>query len=834
MNPDSHSSSSSPPPAPCKFCDSTEDFLGQPGDLHLLFHGDCQQCRPSAALEPILCSFCRHLRLQHLHECTPALFQRPTCFTQTHTYSDEECSLCPHCKNTAALSAACHLDGGSLADFDIRFDFTLLYEQPTIEVSTPHVQFTLRPNHASAIQSTVQWGPIKSWLHDCSSNHEGCCESVTDLPADMLIIDVQRRRVQSVDRDCRFVALSYVWGSVPAGLSLSSSTASRLLTDGGLDPHDTPATIEDAIHVCLAIGERYLWVDRLCINQDDGEHVESQINRMHKIYSSAYLVIIATHGTISSGIPGVRQPRSPEICERQDNPGVPDPEQMLERSPWMSRGWTYQEAVFARRKLFLTPVREFLVCNNQSRRLLPNVQVDNPARLALGYNPFSLGLESESQLETWAYHLAQYSHRKLSHSSDVYNALAGISNAIYPAKGSMLFGLPRQDFERALLWCVNPYDLVRRHSQCKHRTLEEGGDQVELPSWSWSSVSSPVYLSDRAGDPHASLLCWQYQHESPDEPGLLQWLDVWNEPEEHYGTVAQQGYVQEAEEPGYEPEDGMASEAKWRKRLSTFQLHTYFAMAWSNGCVEARYPFPPVEESVFTSLNAKLTAQYPSSRGLLKQVLLEYGSFTFSLPRAVQDNEACLEEMGSEIRLPRSTIKSRGQTAHFSLATRPVVRSDKESSFVCITDNTGAPVGRIWSNGLTWNAEIQPFLGDQNHPFEFLALSVGASGESDQDRDVLIHGEQSLPFTVGPHYHRRVVEFNGLLDLWEDRIPPKGEARGANTNIFDSELNWLETPVVRVMLIGKRGPLSYRVSIGWIYLSSWVRVEREFKTIYLI
>jgi len=61
-------------------------------------------------------------------------------------------------------------------------------------------------------------------------------------------------------------------------------------------PAQLPRTIRDAIHVTSAIGYKYLWVDSLCIVQDDEKDRHNQINMMDEIYSNAALTLAAGSG----------------------------------------------------------------------------------------------------------------------------------------------------------------------------------------------------------------------------------------------------------------------------------------------------------------------------------------------------------------------------------------------------------------------------------------------------------------------------------------------------------------------------------------------------------
>ena len=56
-------------------------------------------------------------------------------------------------------------------------------------------------------------------------------------------------------------------------------------------------TISNSIEATGMIGARYLWVDSLCILQDDEEEKLAQIQKMDKIYTNSLLTIVAASGT---------------------------------------------------------------------------------------------------------------------------------------------------------------------------------------------------------------------------------------------------------------------------------------------------------------------------------------------------------------------------------------------------------------------------------------------------------------------------------------------------------------------------------------------------------
>lgn len=94
---------------------------------------------------------------------------------------------------------------------------------------------------------------LSGWLSDCLSGHPSCPSTLLgSLPANFRVIDVQRRRIIPAEPDCRFVALSYVWGTssdTEKVLHAEKSNFSTLGEDEGLPVSRIPSTIEDAMEI---------------------------------------------------------------------------------------------------------------------------------------------------------------------------------------------------------------------------------------------------------------------------------------------------------------------------------------------------------------------------------------------------------------------------------------------------------------------------------------------------------------------------------------------------------------------------------------------------------
>ncbi|KAF1363519.1 hypothetical protein EJ07DRAFT_82125, partial [Lizonia empirigonia] len=147
----------------------------------------------------------------------------------------------------------------------------------------------------------------KRWLHVCRTQHGSACEipahdattAVPDsTPRDLLVIDVQELKLCALPETEQHIALSYCW---PYGAETTFLTTKAvykdLLKPGGLEERLTSLTavVRDAISFLREFGQRYLWVDALCIIQDDLEYKMSQIQQMDLVYGAALMTIILTY-----------------------------------------------------------------------------------------------------------------------------------------------------------------------------------------------------------------------------------------------------------------------------------------------------------------------------------------------------------------------------------------------------------------------------------------------------------------------------------------------------------------------------------------------------------
>ena len=216
--------------------------------------------------------------------------------------------------------------------------------------------------------STVDYRPIRDWMVHCDGEptHKHCKVAQMQwqqLPGvEFKVIDIKRKCIVKAPPQCSFIALTYVWGKVQQP-KLTEKTAPLLMREGGLETiwSQIPMTIRDAIVVSQELGERYLWVDALCITQDSERDMMIQILRMRQIYSAAKCTIAAVSSdSADAGLLGATMTSTANFSKPCDT--IEELEQLLELAPWSSRAWCYQEKVLSHRIIMFTSRGIYLHC----------------------------------------------------------------------------------------------------------------------------------------------------------------------------------------------------------------------------------------------------------------------------------------------------------------------------------------------------------------------------------------------------------------------------------------------------------------------------------------
>ena len=358
--------------------------------------------------------------------------------------------------------------------------------------------------HASACRGRwmseehVDYDMLRHWLWTCSVYHDPECtppKSIDSGPTTYpsRVIDVRRGCVVLAPPDTPYVCLSYVWGPHPQ-LQLIEKTLGTLTTKGVLFDETTRIgqTIKDAIFVCGMLSQDYLWVDSICIKQDDPSIRQAEIKNMDNIYAGAALTIVAASGShADAGLHGAQKGsrKATQYMEvirgRQLMASMPSPGYDAQFSTWERRAWTLQERALSHRRLIFTESQVYFQCKktyfyeDAVSEIPGKVKVINFPDIR---SPFA-SVEQHDFDRTDGFPMYEdiirsLTRRELTYDGDALNACTGILKVDQERRASRgqstdhAFGLPVAIFSKALCWMSMSDPPGRRRS--------------DFPSWSWA------------------------------------------------------------------------------------------------------------------------------------------------------------------------------------------------------------------------------------------------------------------------------------------------------------------------------------------------------------
>ena len=345
------------------------------------------------------------------------------------------------------------------------------------------------PQNVTTTVEGLDLSPVRQWLSQCdkSDTHAKCKATAiewTDFPGiNFRLIDSKRRCIIDTGEDVPpFIVLSYVWGGDQP--KLTSSTAALLKGEGGLDKvwDSIPTTIRDAISVCQELGERYLWVDALCITQDSSKDRRIQVLRMRQIYASAKCTIAAVSSMAASeGLMPKTKRSSAGGCQSEA-----ELDELVDNAPWSTRGWCYQEKVLSHRMIFFTSSGVYLQCQegtfNSQGALLPPSPNGNVGKFNQVGAMLPTSLAEDDDLEAYLSAVEYFSQRKVTMRGDKMNAFQGVlqrySKSMNGQASAFSFGLPVFAFDQTFCWRTTLHSPAARNDA--------------FPSWSWLGWDVPV------------------------------------------------------------------------------------------------------------------------------------------------------------------------------------------------------------------------------------------------------------------------------------------------------------------------------------------------------
>ncbi|PVH68516.1 HET-domain-containing protein [Cadophora sp. DSE1049] len=396
-------------------------------------------------------------------------------------------------------------------------------ESVNLQVYTPLGQIPPWPTFGTSRRVSSDSGSqesidrIKEWLTDCTTKHSECRESQSSLLPTRLI-DVgdpaagnPPRLIETTPGDSgAYVALSHCWGLNQTYRTLRPNLSAMKRGLTGFDMPGMPKTFKDAIILTRTLGFRYIWIDSLCIIQDDTKDWEVEASKMCDVYSNATLTIAAASAAGDrEGFLGTRpHPRKSMV---NTFPSHPDLVSNLEvrcqpkhnrTHPLLRRAWVLQERLLSKRLVFFE--NDELVWECRTKRTCECEGLDNYQNESWGSErPLSISHKfmqsSREEIYAWwkYYVLEEYSQLSITFGMDKLPALSGIATKVAQQTGdTYLAGLWKEDLCLGLLWSVeearsNPpgrkFDWEHDYTKSAQVAAE-----YRAPSWSWASIDGKV------------------------------------------------------------------------------------------------------------------------------------------------------------------------------------------------------------------------------------------------------------------------------------------------------------------------------------------------------
>ena len=148
---------------------------------------------------------------------------------------------------------------------------------------------------------------IQRWTDNCFDKHRRCGHGSGFTPTRLIDVGVKGSETlrliiteDSKFQDSRYLALSHCWGlSMPS--SARTVTATLEKHKNSIVEDELSRTFRDFIAIARRLHIQYIWIDSLCIIQDDGDDWEKEAAQMASVYSNAYLTIAASASSDGNG-----------------------------------------------------------------------------------------------------------------------------------------------------------------------------------------------------------------------------------------------------------------------------------------------------------------------------------------------------------------------------------------------------------------------------------------------------------------------------------------------------------------------------------------------------
>ncbi|KAF2971528.1 hypothetical protein GQX73_g2055 [Xylaria multiplex] len=445
-----------------------------------------------------------------------------------------------HLLNAVSGSTVWTLEGISLLLTLLRYTVLIAWVCYPRIGDPASVDISIRPYELDyRSPASTAWG--LECIKDCQMNHSECggllggngsqeTINTDSIPSRLLRLyqtETGSLHVQIIGRDMEhpiptfdvsrrgFAILSYCWG----GLQSIQLTRETIKLRSTYPTTALPKTLADAAWFTHQLGLEYLWIDALCILQDDADDKGREIPRMGQYYGDSTVTICAASadtcfkGFLMDPAPSedpsnylfgpvelrvtttMGELGTIQVFKEADYFGA-----HREREPIVKRGWTLQESLLSRRLLIFSSHHLYFSCREANascggREPLPK------SRFIGVYESRVPGISTISSLQrmypavnTWDNVVNEYTRRLLGCFDDKLPAIS--------AMAASLVRLAKDERAQDLHYCAGlMLDLEGKDKGWKGEFLWAvtqpaspivEPDHSSYPSWSWASLQAPI------------------------------------------------------------------------------------------------------------------------------------------------------------------------------------------------------------------------------------------------------------------------------------------------------------------------------------------------------
>ncbi|KAF2639266.1 HET-domain-containing protein [Massarina eburnea CBS 473.64] len=337
----------------------------------------------------------------------------------------------------------------------------------------------------SAFDLMRQW--LRCCLHD--PDHVNCSlpnrKSPDFTPRRLIEVPTSKhatsvRIIETNSKPVVWAALSYVWGGPQA---MATTVSNFVNGQRVVQLHQLPNTILDAMLVAHELNINYLWVDSMCIVQDDPDDLPQELATMPQTYQGAVITIAASNSdNIAHGFLSPRTHRADSMMVAWTDDSHSSGKILLRLDeyspePIDRRAWTFQEKLNSPRLLSFTKNILLWDCSVRHKDYDFHELYQDHGDISTAKDVLGRSHNDYMAVKTWNAMLREYGTRKLTFPDDKLIALSAVAAEFKTdTKWTYLAGVWRNGSRLQAYWY-----FYRGPGNKRQR-------KVRAPSWSWASI----------------------------------------------------------------------------------------------------------------------------------------------------------------------------------------------------------------------------------------------------------------------------------------------------------------------------------------------------------